>query len=184
MFKVNRLTSVEQSVENCFNLICWLKVNHDQLQATYKMTLFYQNNDVDDNDDGDDDDDDDNHDVELILWIGWPTKDVKPCFQLEPLSEILTIKNLHHIANRIWIYAEPEFRLFWRELSSSDNHYTTALQLSEQICPKRVFPVENGKSEHHYWILNIRMSELNWIESLYWQKIHPVYLVHVIFVSA
>ena len=43
MFKVNRLTSEQQSVENCFNLICWLKINHDQLQASYKMTLFYQN---------------------------------------------------------------------------------------------------------------------------------------------
>ena len=44
MFKVNRLTSEQQSVENCFNLICWLKINHDRLQATYKMTtLFYQN---------------------------------------------------------------------------------------------------------------------------------------------
>ena len=44
MFKVNRLTSEQQSVENCFNIICWLKINHDRLQATYKITLFYQNN--------------------------------------------------------------------------------------------------------------------------------------------
>ena len=43
MFKVNRLTSEQQSVENCFNFIYWLKINHDRLQATYKMTLFYQN---------------------------------------------------------------------------------------------------------------------------------------------
>ena len=43
MFKVNRLTSEQQSVDNCFNLICWLKINHDRLQAIYKMTLFHQN---------------------------------------------------------------------------------------------------------------------------------------------
>ena len=43
MFKVNRLTSEQQSVDNCFNLICWLKINYDRLQAMYKMTLFYQN---------------------------------------------------------------------------------------------------------------------------------------------
>ena len=27
----------------------------------------------------------------------------------------------------------------------------------DQICPKRVFPVENGKSEHHHLILHIRI---------------------------
>ena len=40
----DRLTSEQQSVENFFNLICLLKINHDRLQATYKMTLLYQNN--------------------------------------------------------------------------------------------------------------------------------------------
>ena len=28
----------------------------------------------------------------------------------------------------------------------------------DQICPKRAFPVESRKSEHHHWILYIRIS--------------------------
>ena len=28
----------------------------------------------------------------------------------------------------------------------------------DQVCPKRVFPIKNGKSEHHYWIQLIRIS--------------------------
>ena len=28
----------------------------------------------------------------------------------------------------------------------------------DQICPKRVFPVKNRKSEHHQWISHIRIS--------------------------
>ena len=43
------------------------------------------------------------------------------------LSEILTIANLQHAAIRVWACAEPEFRLSWMKLCSSDNHYTTAL---------------------------------------------------------
>ena len=27
----------------------------------------------------------------------------------------------------------------------------------DQICPKRVFPLENKKSEQHHWILHIRI---------------------------
>ena len=27
-----------------------------------------------------------------------------------------------------------------------------------QICPERVFPVKNGKSEHHFWILDNAIS--------------------------
>ena len=62
---------------------------------------------------------------ELFLWYGWPTKGVKPYFQPGPLSEILTIANLRHAASRTWTCAEPEFRLCWMKLCSSDNHYTT-----------------------------------------------------------
>ena len=38
----------------------------------------------------------------------------------------------------------------------------------DQVCPKRVFPVKNGKSEHHQWTLDI---ELVWVRnfSLDWQ---------------
>ena len=36
------------------------------------------------------------------------------------------IANLWHTVNRVWICAEPEFRLSWIELCSIDTHYTTA----------------------------------------------------------
>ena len=83
------------------------------------------------NDDDDDDDDDDDND--FFLWHGWPTKVVKPYFLPGSLSEILTITNLWHAASRIWTCAEPEFRLIWIKLCSSDNPYTTALQLLPKI---------------------------------------------------
>ena len=37
--------------------------------------------------------------------------------------------NLRHAASRTWTCAEPEFRLSWMKLCSSDNHYT-ALSVS------------------------------------------------------
>ena len=40
-------------------------------------------------------------------------------FQPGPLSEILTIANLRHAASRIWICADPEFRVCWMKLCSS-----------------------------------------------------------------
>ena len=57
----------------------------------------------------------------MFLWYSSPTKGVYPYFQLGPLPEILTIANLRHFC------AQPEFRLCWLNLCSSDNHYTTAL---------------------------------------------------------
>ena len=56
--------------------------------------------------------------------VGW----WKACFylQLGPVSKILTIVTLRHAVSRIWTCAEPEFRLWWMKLCSSDNHYTTA----------------------------------------------------------
>ena len=57
-----------------------------------------------------DDDDDD----ELFLGNGWPTKGVKTYFQMEPLSEILTIANQRQAASTIWTGTESEFRLCWR----------------------------------------------------------------------
>ena len=64
--------------------------------------------------------------MNFFLWYGWPTKGVSPYFQPGPLSEILTSLNLRHAASRVWACAEPEFRLSWMELYSSDNRYTTA----------------------------------------------------------
>ena len=92
--------------------------------ALHDLVPFVQIKKREKNTHGDDDDDD-----ELFLWYGWPTKDVKPYLQPEPLSEILTIANLRHAASRIWTSAEPKFRLSWIKLCSSDNHYTTAPQI-------------------------------------------------------
>ena len=63
---------------------------------------------------------------EFFLWYGWPTKGIQPYFQPGPLSEIFTIANLRHVVSRVWTCAEPEFRLSWMNLCSSDNRYTTA----------------------------------------------------------
>ena len=63
---------------------------------------------------------------ELFLWYGLPKKGAWPYFQLGPLSEILTIKNLQHVASRVWTCAESEFRLCRMTLCSSDDHYTMA----------------------------------------------------------
>ena len=60
----------------------------------------------------------DDDDCELLLWNGCLTKEIKPYFQLGPLSEILIIADLPHTASRIWTCAQSE-------LCSSDNHYTT-----------------------------------------------------------
>ena len=53
-----------------------------------------------------------------------------PYFQPGPLSEILTITNLWHTASRVWTCAEPEFRLSWMKLCSSNNHCTLVPQQS------------------------------------------------------
>ena len=44
------------------------------------------------------------------------------------LSGIVTIINLQHTANRIWICAEFEIRVCWIKLCWSNNHYTAASQ--------------------------------------------------------
>ena len=72
-------------------------------------------------------------DGELLLWYGWLIKGVQHYFQLGPFSEILTIVNLRHAANRVWTWAEPEFRLGWTKLCNSDNRYTTAAQLGSPV---------------------------------------------------
>ena len=99
-----------------------LTKNHFTFKLYCALWISQMTDFVDDDADDDDDDDDDN---ELFLWYGWPTKGVKPYFQPGPLSEILTIANLWQAASRTWTCAEPEFRLYWIKLYSSDNHYTT-----------------------------------------------------------
>ena len=64
----------------------------------------------------------------MMMMMNW-MKGIKLYFQPGPLSEILTITNLWHTASRIWTCSEPEFRLCWMKLCSSDNHYTMAPRL-------------------------------------------------------
>ena len=45
-----------------------------------------------------------------------------------PLSEILTAVNIRYAASRIWTCTEPGFRLCWKTMCGSDNHYATAPQ--------------------------------------------------------
>lgn len=63
-----------------------------------------------------------------FLQNGRLTKCVKPYFQQGSMSGIVTIINLQHTANRIWICAEFEIRVCWIKLCWSNNHYTTASQ--------------------------------------------------------
>ena len=79
---------------------------------------------------GDDDDDNDDDD-ELVLLYGWLKRGTLTYyFQPRPLSEILTTANLWHSASRVWTCPEPEFKLSWMKLCSSDNNYSTVPQSS------------------------------------------------------
>ena len=91
------------------------------MQQIYRRTTIPK---YDFSDDDDDDDDDDG-----FYGMVDRRKAFKPYFQPGPSSEMLTIANLRHAASRVWVCAEPEFRLSWMKLCSSDNHYTTAPQL-------------------------------------------------------
>ena len=88
---------------------------------------------------------------ELFLWYGWPTKRVYPYFQWDRLSEILTITNLQHAVSRIWTWAEPEFRLCWMKVCSSDSHYTSIVLL------KYI-------DEYKFCILDLSSLPTSWIE--------------------
>ena len=59
-----------------------------------------------------------------VFWYSWRVKCVKPYFHPKPLSEILTTVNPWHVMHRTWTCAEPEFRLCWMDLCSSDDHNT------------------------------------------------------------
>ena len=88
---------------------------------------------------------------ELFLWYGWLTKRVYPYFQWDRLSEILTITNLQHAVSRIWTSAEPEFRLCWMKVCSSDSHYTSIVLL------KYI-------DEYKFCILDLSSLPTSWIE--------------------
>ena len=62
-------------------------------------------------------------------------------------SRDLTIANLRHTASRVWACAEPEFRLCWMKLCSSDNRCTTALQIYNlKVWKKPLFSKFHGNS--------------------------------------
>ena len=69
----------------------------------------------------------DNVDDDLFSWYGWSTKGVLSYFPPAPLSEILTIASLWHVASRIWTCLESELRLSWTAL----RHYGTRAGLAE-----------------------------------------------------
>ena len=95
----------------------------------------------------------------IVLWYGWPTKGVEPYFMPGPLSKILTIANLRHAASRVWICTEPEFRLSWMKLCSSDNHYITAPPLFPLIISSSVYQLLLNSA--HAWITSILNISLN-----------------------
>ena len=70
---------------------------------------------------------------ELFLRNGWQMKGVKPYFQPEQLSNVLTTINLPQAPIKIWTCAEPEFRLCWVKLRSSNNHYITVQQILDWV---------------------------------------------------
>ena len=65
-----------------------------------------------------------------IVFVVWLTDERRlvlfPAGTIVIVGTIFTIANLRHAVSRVWTCTEPEFRLSWMELSSSDNHYTTA----------------------------------------------------------
>ena len=80
-------------------------------------------------------------DDELFLRNGWPTKGIKPYFQLGTQLEIFTIANLRHAASSIWTRAYSEFRLCWMKLGRAP------LKIGINI---RSFGFENGCAHPHY----------------------------------
>ena len=101
--RINRKWNLgKQSTES----ILWKGALKNLLKFTRKHLCRSQNFDDDDVDD------------ELFLWYGWPTKGVA----LFPAGTIF--RDPHEQDSTC---AEPEFRLWWMKLCSSDNHYTTTL---------------------------------------------------------
>ena len=62
------------------------------------------------------------HDNKLFWWNGWPTKIIKPYFQLWQWSEILTTSTVRHVASRIWTCVETEFKIFLMKLNNTDKN--------------------------------------------------------------
>ena len=90
--------------------------------------------------------------AELFLRNGWPMKCVKPYVQVGSLSEILTIANLRHTANRIPACTESEFRFCWMNFCCSDNHCTTA--------PSLLWLVDNSTVVVYQFVIACEMIEI------------------------
>ena len=67
----------------------------------------------------------------FVLWLTDETR--LSLFPAGAIVRIVTITNLWHAASRIWTCSEPEFRLCWMKLCSSDNHYTAGKTLLEEL---------------------------------------------------
>ena len=60
------------------------------------------------------------------------------------------------------------FELVW-----IPNFTLKGFEFWNQICPKKVFSVQNEKSEHHHWILHIRITkfQLKLTILIFWTKL-------------
>ena len=93
------------------------------------------------------------------------------------MSEILTIANLWHTSSRVWTCTEPEFRLSWMKLCSSDNHYTTdchspalldlLFSSVASICSAKAFP-PLGNSDHVVSVSTDFPSNSQWNTLFQW----------------
>ena len=61
-----------------------------------------------------------------IVFTEWLTDERRLVLFPATFSDILTLTNLRLAASRIYICKDPDLRLWWMKLCSSDNHCTTA----------------------------------------------------------
>ena len=57
---------------------------------------------------------------ELILWIGWPTKALKPDYQLGSLVGFLTTTHFRHATSRVWTCEKSKSQLCRMKWRSSE----------------------------------------------------------------
>ena len=60
-----------------------------------------------------------------IVFVVWMTNERR--LAIFPAGTI--VRDLHHFESPTWTCPEPEFRLCWMKLCSSDKHYTTVPQI-------------------------------------------------------
>ena len=79
--------------------------------------------------------------LKLTILISWNKFSQKGCFRFK--TEKVNTAIEFCIFELVQV---PNFILNWQ------------FSFFDQVCTKRVFPVKNGESEHHQWILHIRIS--------------------------